>query len=234
MDRVDFDGAVAHVEALLDSGMKRQCVLAMNPEKVMRLKGDPALFEFVSGAALLIPDGYGVVLAAKILGLPSLTLVTGVDLMVRLARLAESRGFGVFLFGGTEEANRGAAESLARTMPALKISGRRNGYFDQGKEHEVVALINQCRPDMLFVALGSPRQEAWMRRFLPQLDVGICQGVGGTFDVLGGVARRAPKAVQRLRLEWLYRLLADPSRAKRQAALPRFAAEVLRERLRTL
>jgi N-acetylglucosaminyldiphosphoundecaprenol N-acetyl-beta-D-mannosaminyltransferase len=119
-------------------------------------------------------------------------------------------------------------------MPGLKIAGRRNGYVEEGREEDVVALINQCRPDMLFVALGSPRQEQWMSRWLPQLDVRICQGVGGTFDVLSGVARRAPRAVQRLRLEWLFRLLADPRRAKRQAALPRFAAAVLRERLKTL
>jgi N-acetylglucosaminyldiphosphoundecaprenol N-acetyl-beta-D-mannosaminyltransferase len=139
------------------------------------------------------------------------------------------RGDRVFLFGGTPEVNELAAEALARRYAGVRIVGREHGYIKEDDMPALIHRINESQPDILFVALGSPKQELWMDRHLPHLRIKLCQGVGGTFDVLAGRARRAPRLVRACHLEWLYRLVSNPSRVARQVALPRFAWLVLRE-----
>ena len=123
-------------------------------------------------------------------------------------------------------AGRRIAGDVRRT-PLLRIAGRHHGYVAECDMDQLVESINASGAAVLFLALGSPRQELWMGRYLPRLRVRICQGVGGTFDVIAGAVKRAPPTFIKLHLEWLYRLLSDPRRLLRQTALPRFALRVL-------
>ncbi len=206
-------------------------IMAVNPEKVMRCRQDAALKATLGKASLLIPDGIGVVVACRLLGRGPIGRVPGSDLMPALCALAAERGYRVYLFGARADVNDRAAQVLAHRYPGLQIVGTTHGYVEEREMPGVIHRINCAEPDLLFVALGSPRQEEWMARYLPTLDVAICMGVGGTFDVLAGTVKRAPVAWQKMHLEWLYRLLSEPTRIGRQTALPRFALQVLRQRL---
>jgi len=133
----------------------------------------------------------------------------------------------VFLYGAKEEVNAGSAVELARRCPGLRIAGRANGYLRLDEMPALLERINASGADILFVALGSPAQERWMAEHLPQLNVKVCQGIGGTLDTIVGAVKRAPLLFQRFGLEWLYRLLCQPSRAWRQRVLPLFAMQVV-------
>jgi N-acetylglucosaminyldiphosphoundecaprenol N-acetyl-beta-D-mannosaminyltransferase len=232
VDAVDMRGAVAFVDDALRSGGRARSILAVNPEKVVALSQDRWLLDFFRGGALLIPDGIGVVWAARMLRRASLARVPGADLMQELCALAAKRGDPVFLFGAKEEVSAAAAAKLKATFPSLRIAGRANGYVPGEAIPELVEEINRSGAKILFVALGSPKQERWIAEHGPKLRVNLIQGVGGTFDTIAGHVKRAPRAWQRLNLEWLYRLLDDPRRVRRQAVLPGFAWRVLLETLR--
>jgi N-acetylglucosaminyldiphosphoundecaprenol N-acetyl-beta-D-mannosaminyltransferase len=137
----------------------------------------------------------------------------------------------VFLFGAKEEVNAAAAEELQRRYPSLNVAGRHNGYVSAEDMPQLVEQIRSSGAVIVFLALGSPRQELWMAEHLEACGARLCQGVGGTFDVLAGHVERAPAIWRRLNVEWLYRLLSDPRRLLRQTALPRFAALVIWHKL---
>ncbi|NOU10833.1 MAG: WecB/TagA/CpsF family glycosyltransferase [Nitrospira sp.] len=206
-------------------------ILAVNPEKVIRAQRDNKLLEQLRAANLLIPDGIGVVLAARLLGLGYAERVPGSELMPRLCERAASKGYAVFLFGANQEVNARVVTALQDRYPGIRIAGSQHGYVTEEEMPSVIAYINKCEADILFVALGSPNQEIWMSRYLHDLKVKVCQGVGGTFDVIAGRVKRAPVAFRSLHLEWFYRLLSQPSRIFRQTALPLFVFRVLRKRL---
>ncbi len=226
-----FDSLEAAARCVHDrvaAGLKTFCV-AINPEKIRRAQHDAALKRAVDVASLHICDGVGVSLAAALLHGRKLPRCTGVDLFIELARLAASKRWKVFLLGGTPESNEGARLRLLEWFPEIDLAGWRDGYFSNSAE--VVAQINATGADVLFVALGSPRQELWIAEHLDRLAPVLCMGVGGSFDVLSGKARRAPLLFRRSGTEWLFRLLMHPKRIRRQLALPAFALQVIRERL---
>ncbi len=232
VDCVTMNEAVDRAEAMI----KRQqpsLILAVNPEKIIRAQQDEKLFNLLRSADLLIPDGIGVVIAARILGLGRAERVPGSELMPKLCEKAVSRGYTVFLFGASEEVNRQAVIVLRNQYPGIHIIGSHHGYVSEKEIVGVIAHINECQPDLLFVALGSPNQELWMARYLPLLKVKVCQGVGGTFDVVAGKVKRAPLFFRAIHLEWFYRLLSQPNRIARQTALPLFAYHVLKRRFRS-
>ncbi len=230
VDPVTMEQAVAVVGAML-AGDKPCSVMAVNPEKVVRATRDPLLLDRLRRADLLIPDGIGIVFAARLLGLGSFERVPGSELMPRLCERAAAAGQRVFLFGGTPDVNRQTLTVLQRRFPEIRIVGACHGYLREEDMPGLVAAINASGADLLFVALGSPKQEAWIDRYLPALNVKVCQGVGGTFDVIAGRVKRAPASVRRIHLEWLYRLAAQPTRIGRQAALPLFAWHVLKKKV---
>ncbi len=225
VDCVDMAGAVDTVERMLAEPRAHR-IVAVNPEKVMKAGADPSLMAFLRGSELLIPDGIGVVLAARLLRLGRMGRVAGADLMPAICERVSGTGHGVFLFGASEEVNRRAAEVLVERYPTLTVSGRQHGYLAREEWPALVDTINASGAAVLFIALGSPTQELWMDEYLNRLDVRVCQGVGGTFDVLAGHVTRAPAILRRLHLEWLYRLLSQPGRLLRQTALPRFAGRI--------
>jgi N-acetylglucosaminyldiphosphoundecaprenol N-acetyl-beta-D-mannosaminyltransferase len=227
VDCLDWRSTLAIVEEELQTPGPARAVVAVNPEKVIRAKQDPQLLSCLRSAAVLIPDGIGVVVAARLLRLGRMERVPGSELMPRICALAARRGDGVYLFGAAAAVNEQAAAALVHTYPALRIVGRHDGYVDERDMDRVVESINASGATILFLALGSPRQEIWIARHLPRTSVRLCQGVGGTFDVLAGAVKRAPPGFIKLNLEWLYRLMSQPGRVLRQTALPKFALQVV-------
>jgi N-acetylglucosaminyldiphosphoundecaprenol N-acetyl-beta-D-mannosaminyltransferase len=230
VDCVDMGQAVDFLAGHAATGTGCATVFAVNPEKVMKARTDAGLRALLASATLLIPDGIGVVLAARWLGLGRFGRVPGSELMPNLCARAAAEGYGVFLFGGRPEVNDEAAAALVQRFPGLKIAGRQHGYVEDKDMPALIRRINDSGAAMLFVALGSPRQEAWMHRYAPELGVKVAQGVGGTFDVIAGRVNRAPPLFLRLNLEWFYRLMREPRRVWRQRALVKFAWCVLQRR----
>ena len=227
---ITMEGALDFAEHLINAGSKGHYILAINPEKVMVLLKDDALRKAFAAAALLIPDGIGVVWAMRGLHGLDAVRVPGSELMPKLCELAARKGYGIFLFGSKAEVNQVAAETLAQRYPGLWVAGRANGYLQEEEMPGLIERINASGAKILFVALGSPKQEQWIQKWLPQLNVAVCQGIGGTLDTIVGTVKRAPPLFCRFGMEWFYRLITDPRRARRQAALPIFAAKVLKER----
>ena len=231
VDATTVNGVLGEVESGLDSGKRGRFLLAMSPEKVFALEKNPELKRFFDNADILIPDGIGLVWAIRILAGVRLARLTGADMMEELCGLAARRGYGVFFYGASEEVNSGAVEILRQRYAGLRVVGRRNGFVSAAEMEGLIAEINHVQPDIVFVALGSPRQENWMRTYGQRLEVGLFQGVGGTLDTITGHVKRAHPFVQRIGLEWLWRLAREPRRIRRQMVLPRFALRVIAARL---
>ncbi len=234
VDNVTLVDALSRIVTQLNEG-NRQFIVAQNPEKLLREEQDPKLAKIIHEQATLLPaDGVGLVYAARILGLPELSRLTGIDLFSALLDLAHQEGYSIFLYGATKETLIKLSKQLPKQYPNLKLRGAIDGYSYQANaadQQTLITEINQANPDFLFVALGSPKQEKWLANVLSHLDVKLAMGVGGSFDVLAGNVRRAPAWMQDLGLEWLYRLIKQPSRILRAKNLPIFLIRVIRERL---
>ncbi|WP_163539686.1 WecB/TagA/CpsF family glycosyltransferase [Gracilibacillus sp. YIM 98692] len=205
---------------------KQAFIVAVNPEKIMKASEDPDLKKLINQADYQIPDGIGVLLASRLQRGSIRERITGIDLMQTLVAEAAAKQKKVFMYGGKPGVADQAAEKLQAQYPDLQIAGTMNGY--EKDQQKVIDTINQANPDVLFVALGSPRQEEWIRDNKEKLNVSIFQGVGGSYDVIAGNLKRAPKIFIKFGLEWFYRLLAEPWRIKRQLALPKFLLKVLK------
>jgi len=207
---------------------KKSLVVAINPEKLMKAKEDPELKALLNRAEFQIPDGIGVIIASKLKKGSISSRITGIDMMDRIVREAARTGRAVFLYGAKPGVADKAAQQLKQTYPDLIVAGTQDGY--ESDSSKVLDTINKAQPDILFVAMGSPKQEQWIEQHRDNLYPMLYQGVGGSFDVLAGNVKRAPAAFQRLGAEWLYRLLKEPSRLKRQMNLPKFLFEVFKQK----
>lgn len=231
VDMVNMDSALAFADRIIRERDKGAYILAVNPEKVFALDQNPFLRQMFEKASLLIPDGIGIVLAVRLLYRKKIRRVPGSEFMPNLCKMAADKGHKVFIYGAKEEVNKAAVDKLRLQYPSLQIVGRCNGYIDQDKMDELVDQINQSRANILFVALGSPKQEEWIQKYLPKLNVAICQGIGGTLDTIARTVKRAPAVFCRFGLEWFYRLITEPKRIRRQIVLPVFAWRVIKEKL---
>jgi N-acetylglucosaminyldiphosphoundecaprenol N-acetyl-beta-D-mannosaminyltransferase len=234
VDPVDRQAALVRAEGFLRSEDGPHAVFASNPEKQFTVPKDPLLCKVYREASLLLPDGIGMVLAARILHGVRLERVPGSEFIFDLCGLAERQGLGIFVYGAKEEVNRKAVERLQARFPGLVLAGRQNGYLPEAQIPALIETINRSNARILFLALGSPKQEKWYAAHRHMLkNVKICQGIGGTLDTIAGTVRRAPAAWCRLNLEWLYRLLSEPKRIGRQRVLPIFAAQILVEAIKS-
>ncbi|MCX7694617.1 MAG: WecB/TagA/CpsF family glycosyltransferase [Caloramator sp.] len=220
----DMDGAMEEVDRIIEE-RQPSFVVAINPEKIMKAKEDENLRVLLNSARLKIPDGVGVLIASRLKGGKIRKRVTGIDLMNNICKRAAQKGYRVFLLGAKPGVAEKAAEILKEKYSGLNIVGVRDGYFES--EDEVIEYVKSKNPDVLFVAMGSPKQELFITRNMERLGVPLLMGVGGSYDVICGNIKRAPVWMQRMGLEWLYRLIKEPWRYKRMMVLPKFLFEVI-------
>lgn len=218
-DNVTMDQAMEKAGELLLQRRSAYCVTP-NAEIVWEAMQDPSFRDLLNGADLVLPDGAGVVLGAKILERPLQGKVAGIDFADRLARHLSETGGRLYLLGSKPGIAERAGENLKKKYPGLTICGTADGYFQD--EAPVVEKINAAHPDVLFVCLGAPKQELFMVRHQKELSVGLMIGLGGSLDGFAGAVKRAPGWMIRCNLEWLYRLLKEPRRLGRMMRLPKF------------
>lgn len=228
-DNVTLDEAVARAMALLEEDGPHLAATP-NPEIVQCAGRDPEYARILADADLVIPDGIGIIHAAKILGRPLKGRVPGIDFASALmVRMAET-GRRLFLLGAAPGVAEQAAANLQAAHPGLVICGTHDGYFKE--DGPVVQRIRDARADVVFVCLGFPKQEKWIAAHGAETGAHLLIGLGGSLDVFAGKVERAPEQFQRLGLEWLYRLMKQPSRAGRMAKLPLFLASAAGARIR--
>ncbi len=205
-------------------------IFTPNPEIVLNAQDNHALKEALLGGDLVVPDGIGIIYASKIHHLGLNERVGGVDLAERMFKFLNTKKGSVYLFGGKPEVAEVAAFKLSEQYPNLRIVGTHHGYIDDETEIEVIDDINLLKPDVVFVGLGSPKQELWIHKYRRLLNCKVLIGIGGGIDLWAGHVKRAPQMVQKIGLEWLYRMVQEPRRIKRAAKLPVFAFKVIMTR----
>jgi len=215
VDNLNMAETLDVVEGFIRSGKPHQHVV-VNVDKIVKANRDPALRQIINDCDLINADGMPVVWASRLLGKPLKERVTGVDLFEALMARAAEKGWRVFLLGAREEVVSGVARLYPARYPGLTLAGYRNGYWTPGEEEKVVEEIAATRPDILFVAISSPKKEAFLARYQAAMKVPFAMGVGGTFDVAVGLVKRAPVWMQNAGLEWFYRFLQEPRRMFRR------------------
>lgn len=230
--RVDVAGMLAQIEVWIAAARRSETsvcrqICTVNPEFIMDAQDDPAFAAALRRADLRVPDGVGVLWAAKRQGVRLAERVTGSDGIYQIAQVAAAQGWRLFLLGAAEGVAARTAELLRARSPGLQVVGCYAGSPDEAAWPAIQAYLAAARPDILLVAYGHPRQDLWIDRHRHELPAAVAIGVGGAFDFVAGVTRRAPLWIQRLGLEWLYRLIRQPWRWRRMTKLPRFVWQVL-------
>ena len=228
-DNLTLREAIDRGAALLDEAGCHY-VVTPNPEIVEVCRENPEAMRAVNGAALVLPDGIGVIKGAAMLGTPLKEKTPGIEFAMGLMGKMAERGKSLYLLGAKPGVAEQAAARLKARYPGLKIAGTHDGYFKE--DAPVVEAIRESGADCVFVCLGAPKQELWMQRNAPRLRVGLMAGLGGSLDVLAGNVKRAPKFFQKLGLEWFYRLIKEPKRIGRMMKLPKFLFAAIGRRLR--
>ncbi len=227
VDAVDMPGAIRILEEFIQARTPRLIATA-DSSGIVQAQTDPELREIYGRADLVTPDSHGVLWAARRQGVALPERVSGVDLLEALCRLSAEKGYRLAFLGAAPGVAELAAERLRLKYPGCHIVGARHGYFPPESDEVVAEEIAALRPDALFVAMGIPRQEKFILKTQSIIGAPVAMGVGGSLDVFSGKTRRAPKLFQRLKLEWLWRLLLNPKKIGKVMALPRFALLVLR------
>lgn len=220
---------VNFITATIDAKPKKLAhVVTANPEIVMYATKSKGYRKILKHADLITPDGIGIIWASKILDEPLKERVTGIDTTTSVfeSRAKEGKTVRVYLLGASKEYVKNAVSHLENTYPYVRVVGYHNGYYNRDKEHLLVNEINRCKPDMLLVGLGFPRQDQFIFNYSDKLRVSVAMGVGGAFDIWGGKLKRAPKPFRDMGFEWIWRLLIEPKRIFRQLKLIRFIKAV--------
>ena len=226
-DSITLPQAVEKAAKLLEQGGTHY-VVTPNPEMVQRAQKEPAFRAVLNGADLVLPDGVGITYAAKILGRPLAARVPGIDFASALCGELAKSGKKLFLLGAKPGVAEQAARRLQEQYAGLRIAGVHDGYFQE--DGPVVEAIRESGADVVFVCLGAPKQEKWMRKNGEATGAHLLVGLGGCLDVFSGQVQRAPEIFQKLGLEWLHRLAKNPSRIGRMMKLPLFLIHVISEK----
>jgi len=228
IDDLTLDEALETATQLLDEPSFHY-VVTPNPEFILSARKDETFRSVLNTADLALPDGVGVVYAAKLLGTPLKGRVPGINFAQGLLEQMARTGKSLYLLGAKPGVAEQAAERIRKTYPGLTVCGVHDGYFQD--DVPVVDEVKTAGPDVIFVCLGAPKQELWMTQHGPETGVRLAVGLGGSLDVFAGTVERAPEAWQKLGLEWLYRLIQEPSRFGRMAKLPLILVYALGARL---
>ena len=219
--------ALIRIIALRAKQKKRTVIFTPNPQILLSAHKSRRETELLRASDISIPDGVGVVIASRLTGGKIKARIGGIDLAEDLLALAQKRNYRVFFLGSRDGIARKAGVRLKRKYPALNICGTHHGYFEKYENEKIVKKINHARPDIIFVCMGYPRQEEWIIQNKDKLNsVRIFIGLGGSLDVWAGKAKRAPLPLRAIGLEWLYRTVREPRRAKIFLDIPRFLLEV--------
>jgi N-acetylglucosaminyldiphosphoundecaprenol N-acetyl-beta-D-mannosaminyltransferase len=198
-------------------------IVSGNPEVLHTGLSNEILFNnFISDNSIIIPDGAGVVLASKLLKNPVNEKIAGIELMTKLINYCEANNKSIYLLGAEESVLETCKANLRKDFPNLNISGSHNGYFDISNCQNIIDDINSSNPYIIFVAMGCPRQETFISKYMDSLNCKLFMGVGGSFDVIACKVNRAPDWMIRLNLEWFYRVAKEPYRIKRLSSIPKF------------
>jgi N-acetylglucosaminyldiphosphoundecaprenol N-acetyl-beta-D-mannosaminyltransferase len=233
VDRISQQQALDRMEQMITrwraSGNIWPCqqIVTVNPEFVMAAQRNKDFRIAINSAALVLPDGIGVVWATRYLGWPAPERVTGTDTLPLLARRCAASGYRLYLLGAAAGIAEMAGARLQELVPGLEIGGTYAGSPAREEEDEIIERIRVAQADILCVAYGAPAQELWIWRNLSRLPAAVAMGVGGAYDFLSGRQRRASFVMQRMGLEWLYRLYREPWRWRRMLVLPQFAVRVV-------
>lgn len=232
LDAIDADAATDAILQFAREGAGAQ-IITLGTEMVVHAQRDPRYREVVNTCALSLCDTVGLLAVARSRGVDLRERVTGVELIEHLCARAAKEGVSVFLFGGAPGIADRAAKELQRRYPGLNLAGTRNGYFNANESPRIAEQIRASAAQLLLVGLGFPKQEYWLAEHLRATGCGAGIGVGGSFDVISGNLERAPEQWRKLGLEWLYRLVKEPQRWRRQLALPHFVLLVAAESVRS-
>ena len=210
MDEVlaQVDSAIEHRSQLL--------IGVVNAAKLVNMRRDELLRDSVLESDLILADGMAVVWGCRLLGRSLPGRVPGIDLMFEMLRRGDKRGYRVYCLGATQDVLTTVTRKIGECYPGVVLAGSRNGYFKPEEEGEIVADIRASKADILFVAMSPPKKEQFLGRWAREMDVPVCHGVGGAFDVMAGKVKRAPERWQRMGMEWLYRVLQEPRRMWRR------------------
>ncbi len=228
IDNVTMDEAIMRISQFVASA-QTHTVFTPNPEIIMLAKENERLMGILKNASLVVPDGIGVVIASKIQkGSTLKERVAGYDLVQNTMKQAVGKGYKYYFLGSKPEVAKEAAKQMTATYPGLQVVGVRDGYFKPEETLEIIEEINKSKANILLVALGAPKQEVWIDEHKHLLKhVKVLIGVGGSLDVMAGVAKRAPLIFQKAGLEWFYRLIMQPTRITRMMVLPRFMRHII-------
>jgi len=231
MFNIDFFGGdksrlLKIIEGWLDSKDKNKWIATVNPEFVMKACKDRHFMQILKETDLNVVDGNGLAWAAKLKLGVKVEVIAGSDLINDLCELAEKKNYSVYFLGGWGERAKKTAQHFTNIYPKLKVVGSYAGK-NEGEDEKTLELVGKNRIDILFVAYGMGKQEEWIKRNINKLNVGLAVGVGRTFDYYSGDLKRAPLIWRKMRLEWLYSLIQEPKRWRRQLVLPIFALKVL-------
>lgn len=218
---------IADLELKLNKS-QQSFVVTANAEIIMMCQQDEFYKNIINDDAdIVLPDGAGAVWAGRYLGYQVPERVAGFDLYNHLLALSAQKGYKVYFFGGSPGIAEAAKVKAENLYPGVSIVGCHNGYFSDEEINNIIEEINKSEAQILFVALGAPKQEKWLAKYRKQLNPKIIMGIGGSFDVLAGKMQRAPKWMQNASLEWAFRLYKQPSRCIRMLALPKFVLKVI-------
>ena len=210
---------------------KRVNIISGNPEVLYNgIKNEFLKNSFTKEDALIIPDGVGTLLAAKINGIDITEKIAGIEVMNMLLEEARDKNLKVFLLGAKEEILIKCKEKIKESYDGIDIVGSNNGFFDLDNCDDLIEKINESKADILFVAMGAPRQEVFIEKYKDKLCCKIFMGVGGSFDVFAGNVNRAPQFMINIGMEWLYRVAKEPWRIKRLGSIPKFLVLSIKER----
>lgn len=222
-----------NIEVLLRSinNFEKVHIVSGNPEVLNSgLQNNVLLDNFTSANSIIIPDGISTVICSKIVGQPVKEKIAGIELMDRLVKKCEKENQGIYLLGSTKETVDMCNINLQTKYRKLNVLGSHDGYFDLDNCEELLEEIENVNPKVIFVAMGCPRQELFIAKYMDRLPCSVFMGVGGSFDIIAGNLKRAPKWMISLGMEWLYRVAKEPFRIKRLSSIPKFILMVLKDK----
>ncbi len=211
VDNLSMDETLERIQQLIESQQPHQHVV-VNVDKIVKAQKSTELMRIINDCSLINVDGMPVVWASRLLGVPLKERVAGIDLFENIMRQSAARGWRVFLLGAKEDVVQAVRAKYENECPGIQIVGCRNGYWSEAEEPDVAGMVAAAKPDILFVAMSSPKKEFFLGRYQREMRVPFAMGVGGSFDVVSGRVKRAPIWMQRMGLEWFYRFLQEPRR----------------------